>query len=407
MKKIVIMFSMVIGLIGAAGAKADESGDIQWNTVPEKTKIALYEAQQAMAKNDFAGAIELLLKFQKKRPECNHFLVEFNIGTAHGFLGQSDKAIEHLEKALSLEKNYAPLWMNLGKLYYQQKEYEKAGAALEQGFLLSPKKDPDVLFMAMAAFYQANNLSKTIELGRELLFTYQWEKHDIVGILASAYIADGNLPEAIGMIKKLTARVPDNDSYWKLIAQAYFKNQQFRDATIAYEIYGYLKDLSRDELMIMGDLFTMIGVPQRAAQYYEEALKNGGSAEEYDKLSIAYYCAYDFDKAIEAVDHAISRQESPERLLLKAQLYYVQDRYGEAQQYYVQAAQHMSNDGHEWLMAGYCAMRKGNVQLAKDLLRKASEFPAQRQDALAMLKSMSSGEEIQKAMQEFKQAYNL
>jgi tetratricopeptide (TPR) repeat protein len=390
-----------------ASAFANSPGEIDWEKVSEKTKMALYDAQQEMAKNNYRKAIDLLHKFQAKRPEHNHFLLDFNIGTAYGFLGDTDKAIEHLEKAAALEKNYAPLLLNLGKLYYQKKDFAKAATAVEQGFALSPQKDPEVLFMAMAGYFQANNLDKTIELGRDLLFNYRFEKNDVVGILASAYITKGNLPEAISMIKKITERDPGNDTYWKLIAQAYFKNQQYRDATVAYEIYGHLKDLSRDEVMIMGDLFTMIGLPLRAAQYYEEALRNGGTAEEFDKLSIAYYCAYEFDRAIKTVDKALAVNAGTERLLLKAQLYYVQDNYAEAQNLYMQAAQNMSRDGHEWLMAGYCAMRKGNVQMARDLLRKASEYPAQRQDALAMIKSLSSGEEINKAMQEFKQAYTL
>ncbi|MCX8045245.1 MAG: tetratricopeptide repeat protein [Desulfobacterota bacterium] len=391
----------------AAAVWADEAGDIQWKMIPEKTKMALYEAQQAMVKNDFQRAINILITFQKKRPEQNHALVDFNIGTAYGLLGNSDKAIEHLEKAVVLDPLYSAAWLNLGKLYYQKQSFGKAGAALEKAHALSVRKDPEVLFMAVASYYQASDFPKTIALGKDLLFTYGWEKNNLVEILASAAISSGNLQEATTLIRTLTERDPSNQTYWKLAAQAYFKNQQYKDATIAYEIFGYLGDLSREELFVMGDLFTMIGLPQRAAQYYEAALKDGGTAQEYDKLSIAYYCAYQFDKAVAAVDQAIAREENAERLLLKAQLLYVQDNFGEAHRYYVQAAQRMSTDGHEWLMAGYCAMRNGNVQLAKDLLRKASEYPAQRNDALAMLKSMSSGEEIQKAMQEFKQAYNL
>lgn len=393
--------------VGASAVRADETGDIQWKTIPEKTKIALYEAQQAMMKNDFQRAIDILVGFQKKRPEQNHALVDFNIGTAYGLLGNSDKAIEHLEKAATLDSSYSATWLNLGKLYYQKQLFVKAGAALEKAHGLSVRKDPEVLFMAVASYYQASDFQKTLELGKELLFTYNWEKNNLVEILASAAISSGNLQEATALIRTLTERDPSNQTYWKLAAQAYFKNQQYKDATIAYEIFGYLGNLSREELFVMGDLFTMIGLPQRAAQYYEAALRDGGTAQEYDKLSIAYYCAYQFDKAIAAVDKAIAQEETSERLLLKAQLHYVRDNFGEAHRYYVQAAQRMSTDGHEWLMAGYCAMRSGNVQLAKDLLRKASEFPAQRNDALAMLKSMSSGEEIQKAMQEFKQAYNL
>ena len=63
----------------------------------------------------------------------------------------------------------------------------------------------------------------------------------------------------------------------------------------------------------------------------------------------------------------------------------------------------MSNDGHEWLMAGYCAMRNGDNKKAKELLHKAMDFPAQRQEAQSILKIMSPAEEMKELMTEYKQ----
>jgi len=404
MKQLLCIVTVMAMVLCSAASPAQSSTDIQWDQVPAKTRMALYKAQQEMNENRIEKAISMLLAFQKKRPDDNHFLIEFNIGTAYGLLNNYTQAIVHLEKTVALAETYAPAWVNLGKLYYQTKDFSRAGAALEKGFRSDVQKDPEILFIAMAACYQGNDLAKTVALGEELLFTFKWEKNDIVSLLASTYIGLGNFAGAVDMLKRLTASDPSKAEVWKLLAQAHFKNQQFKEAAIAYEIYGFLHNPSREELVVMGDLFNMVGVPQQASHYYEQALQGGGTADEYEKMSVAYYTAYEFDKAIAAVDKAIAAEANAERLLLKAQLYYLRDDFGEAQSYYVKAAEVLSKDGHEWLMAGYCAMRAGNIDLARQLLHRASEFPAQRTEALAMLRTMSPADEIKRAMQEFKEA---
>ncbi len=396
--KVTIFVFLLCLVISLSASYAQEAGQIDWKSIPEQTRSILFKAQQEMNKNRFEQAIAILEKFQKRRAKYNHFLVEFNLGTAYGFLGDYDKAIQYLERAVALEAGYAPLWLNLGKLYYMQKQFGKAGNALETGFRANIKKEPEILFMAMAAFYQADNLEKTIVLGEELVNTYGRESTEVVSLLANAYITREEYDQAVTMLTKLTERNPDNIDAWKLLTQAYFKNQKYREAAVVYETYGYMGEMKRDELFIMGDLFTMVGVPMRAAQYYERALAEGGTPEEYEKMSVAYYSAYEFDKAIASIDKALEKDRSYERMLLKAQLYYLQDKFTEAQNLYVSAAEMMSKDGHEWLMAGYCAMRGGDIEIARELLHRATEFPTQRNEAMALLKMLTPVEEIKNLM---------
>lgn len=403
MKKTVALI-VLWGCMAVGGAMANEGGEIKWDTVPDQTKTALYEAQQDMNDGKMDKALEDLLYFQKKRSKYNHFLIEFNIGTLYGLQKQPDKAVVYLERAAALEKSYSPIWLNLGKLYYQMQVFDKAGAALEQSFRCSVQQATDILYMAMASFYQAGDLAKAAALGEELVQVYRSDRPEIVSLLAGIYIQQEKFGSAVAMLESLLGNNPSDDNLWKMLAQAHFKNQKFREAAIAYETYGYLKGLSREELLVMGDLFTMVGVPLRAAQYYELALQSGGTAEDREKLSVAYYCAYEFDRASAAVDDALKEKPTAERMLLKAQLSYLQERFIEAQKYYVQAAKLMSKDGHEWLMAGYCAMRSGNTDRARKLLSKAAEFSTQRQDALAMLKALQPVEDFKKSMQEFKDA---
>jgi hypothetical protein len=80
--------------------------------------------------------------------------------------------------------------------------------------------------------------------------------------------------------------------------------------------------------------------------------------------------------------------------LLKAQLSYLQDNFGDAQQYYADAAKTFSEDGHEWLMAGYCAMRDGDTATAKKWLLEASKYPDQRNEAQNLIKMISDREKL-------------
>jgi len=401
MKHTLVFFMSIVLAIGVFSS-SNATEQIDWDTVPERTKLALFKAQQEMNETRHQKAIDSLLKFQKKRSKYNHFLIEFSLGTAFGLLNQHDQAIYHLEKAAEMEQHYFPIWMNLGKLYYQTENFSKAGAALEKGFRSATVKNPETLFMAMAAYFQSNDLTKTIAIGEELVFSYQSMKDPVVSLLANAYITTKNFNGAIKMLHHLLDNNPNNHKAWKLLCHAYFNNQQYTEATISYETYGYLQGLDRDELMVLGDLFFMSGVPVRATHYYQQALKDGGTPGELEKLAVYYYSAFDIDEAVSSLDEALQGEETVERLLLKAQLYYLQDEFGKAERYYANAAEKLSKDGHEWLMAGYCAMRNGDSKKAKQWLHKAMDYPEQQEEAQTILKIMAPAEEIKKLMTDYK-----
>ena len=384
----------------ALSAGAATGGQIDWDAVPDRTRAMLVKAQQELNEQKYEQAIKRLSRYQQRHPRKNHFLIDFNLGTAYGLLGEQEQAIVHLERATRLEAAYAPLWLNLGKLYYQARAFEHAADALRRGFDCSPRKDPEVLFMAMAASYQAGNMPLTIELGQELVTTFRRDSIEVVSLLANAYLATEDYSGAVAMLRQLLGRTPGNPKIWKLLTQAYFKDQQYQQATVAYEIASYLQPFSRQDMLVMGDLFTMVGVPLRAGWYYEQAVGNEGTASEFEKMAVAYYSAYDFDRALWAIDMALKEGLTSERLLLKAQLYYLQEDFPTAQELYASAARQMSKDGHEWLMAGYCAMRSGDTAHAREWLERATEFETQRHEATAMLKILEPAEDIRELMQD-------
>ncbi|MDY6972187.1 MAG: tetratricopeptide repeat protein [Thermodesulfobacteriota bacterium] len=360
--------------------------------MPERTKQALFDAQQEIGEKKFEDAIDILTRFVERHSANNHFLVEFNLGTCFALSGRIGEAIRHLEKAAGMEEGYPPIWMNLGKLYYDNGDFRKAGTALERSFRLETNKDPQVLYMAMAAFFQADDLDKAISLGEELLLKVKKTDEDILGLLVNAYIKTENYDRAIDTVRAMLRRAPGDDKLWKLLAQLHINAHDYRRATVSYEIHGFLAGLEQKELWVMGDLFSMIGIPVKAAEYYEMALAGKeGTAEEYEKLATAYFSAFEYDRAIEALDISLNIKATTDKMLLKAQLYYLQDRFVQACQSYADAAAALgkTKDGHEWLMAGYCALRAGEKDKARELIIKAAEYPGQRKEAQGLLQMCS------------------
>jgi Flp pilus assembly protein TadD len=123
-------------------------------------------------------------------------------------LGKMDEAIEDYEKILSIDGNYAQAMAGIGKIYFNEKEYEKAELIL----LRAAKTDPadyEILFLTGRALLQnqdyklANNFferAKEINDDDPEIYFYQG--------MARAYIGDAY--GCAGSFNMYVSKQPDN-----------------------------------------------------------------------------------------------------------------------------------------------------------------------------------------------------
>jgi tetratricopeptide (TPR) repeat protein len=137
--------------------------------LPPEVHRALYKAQQLMNKKEYLQTTEELKKFIHKHTKENHYLIEFTLGNALTMCGKNKEAATHYRAALDLKLDYNPAWMNLGKIYYDLKEYQKAGHALVKGYETSEKKDPKTLYYAANAFMVVKEYQKAEETLKDCL----------------------------------------------------------------------------------------------------------------------------------------------------------------------------------------------------------------------------------------------
>lgn len=101
----------------------------------------VYTAQQAMEKKEYLKAEQCLWKYFKKHPQKPHYLVQFTMGNVLTLMGKEKEALSYYETSADLYPEYAPTWQNMGKIYFDIKQYEKAGDCLLKTYELVEKKN--------------------------------------------------------------------------------------------------------------------------------------------------------------------------------------------------------------------------------------------------------------------------
>ena len=362
--------------------------------LPPEVHRALYKAQQLMNKKEYLKTTEELKKFIHKYPKKNHYLIEFTLGNALTMCGKKKEVVTHYLAALDLKPDYNPAWMNLGKIYYDLKEYQKAGNALIKGYETGEKKEPGTLFNACSAFLMADKKENAIPYLKVLVSGKLGSpKQEWVQSLLMVYIDLKLTKKAEQMLERLVDRYRDNPLWWRLSYQFYANQNDYEKAITSLIIYSYLTPLKRDEIILLGDLLGVIGLPLEAAGYYEKALKSNGKPEEYEKLISFLLAAHKLEKARKALNQALKKNPTAKLWALLGQINYKQEKYEDALQAFSQSA-HLDPDNGEYpLMMGYCALQLEKKDKAMLALKKASQFPRQHKIARELLKQVASWKE--------------
>lgn len=391
MKRLCIFF--LIFLLYAPPLSYSHENDEKLELPPEVHR-ALYKAQQLMNKKEYLKTSEELKRFIHKHPKKNHYLIEFTLGNALAMAEKKKQALTHYRAALELKPDYNPAWMNLGKTYYDLKQYGSAGHALVKGYETSEEKQPEALFNACSAFLMAEEKEKAMPY-LEILVSGKLgsPKHEWVQSLFMVYIDLKLTQKAEGMLKRLVNRDGDNPLWWHLSYQFYVTQNHYQKAITSLIIYSYLTPLKRDEIILLGDLFGAIGVPLEAARYYEQALESDGKPEEYEKLISFLLAGHRPEKAREMANRAINKNPTAKLWSLLGQIFYKQVRYDNAFQAFGQSARLDPKNGEYPLMMGYCALQLQDKDKALLALKKASQFPRQRKIAKELLKQVASWKE--------------
>lgn len=156
---------------------------------------------EALQAEDFARAKEILASAVEQSPTDPQAV--FYLGVAESGLGETDAAIQHLEKALELEPKLSDAALNLSALLVDQQRYDEALSAAEKGLAVAPndlgllQNKALSLLMTGKEAEAAPLLAKVVEKSPDA--------EDVRFMYAQALLASGDEAAAKGQLDELTA----------------------------------------------------------------------------------------------------------------------------------------------------------------------------------------------------------
>jgi tetratricopeptide (TPR) repeat protein len=354
---------------------------------PEVQKV-VYEAQQLMEKKDYLKAEGCLRKFIEKNRKRPHYLVEFTLANCLTMLSGRDKdAVLHYRAAANLYPGFVAAWQNMGKIYFDLNQYDEAGDCLLQAYELSEKNDFSLLYYAAVSYIMAEKGEKALP-HLELLASGEvgHPKTEWLEALLKVYMDLKFKEKAFAVVRRLIDENGDDPRWWKILAQLHLQQSDYKPAVAALTVHSYLTPLKKQDVVLLGDLTNAIGVPLRAAAYYEKALSLENNVGDYEKLASAYIGAHRPAKAIEVLDRALEKKPTSGLWFMMGQVLYEEENFDKAYNAFNQSARIDPKSGRAYLMMGYCALQMDKKETARSAFQKACRFPRQEKTAKRLLR---------------------
>ena len=231
----------------------------------------LDKAWEAIRKEDWRGASEILTRLRKSQPD-NPF-VWFALGYLHRKLDNHEFAIQHYKQAIALKPDYAEAYFFMGVSYCGLDRYEDAIEAYTRCLVLNPQDAKVHCYIGNAYRSQAHsgNLDKPRKMKRsdiQDIFRKAVDAYSRALTIDSNYAeawygkgdafdAIGKYLEAIEAFKKTIALKPDDAPAWFNLGSSYYKLGQWDEANAAFreslrlEPNGLFADLGRKSITLI------------------------------------------------------------------------------------------------------------------------------------------------------------
>jgi tetratricopeptide (TPR) repeat protein len=398
LQTIIMTCCLLCGLLPCAAIGADvgygapdRNGSEKPQDLSMRATRILYEAQQLIDRKEYDKAARILEKFIEKHPKQDHCFVEFTLGNALYFTGKKEACLNHYKAAAKMDPSYGPVWVNLGQVAYDLKQYGLAADALARGFALieEEERSPDLLYYAAVAHIMDGHKEKAAPVLEALVSGEHGDPDkEWFQALLNVYLDLDREEQAERLLRKMMERYGAEPETWRLAYQFEASRKSYKMAAVALTIYGYLKPLDREEAILLADLYATIKVPVLACEYYENAFASGASPEEYERLASVYMAAHKRGDARKTLAKALKNKPTPSLWSLVGDLNYMEEDFEGAYYAFEESVRLDPKDGRAYLMMGYCALQANKKKQAADALQKAQGFPTQRRLARQLLKHL-------------------
>jgi len=337
----------------------------QSEDMPRQEQKALHRAQKHLSEDSADDCLSELRRFREKHGEPESALFHLVQGNAL----YSQKEYQKAEKAYSRGLNKAPdhpaLLRNLASVCLRTGDPHRAGRLYRRAHEASEEPDPELLYRAGAAFYQAEAFDRALSALNDLFARAEEIQPAWADLMVYTCLESGKWARAQDVLDRLLEKHPEQRRYWKLLAQVRLKREEYRKAACALEIAYKLESPDPSGWKDLANIYASIDAPLQAAEALERSCEGSCSIEENKRLARLYSRACRYEQAIASLDRALKHSASADLYLEKGRLCYRAGRF-EAALSALRESLELSPDRHEarlWL--GYTAWQLRDWDLAK------------------------------------------
>ena len=290
-------------------------------------------------KFDYAALLTRMGKYDEAIVAYNDYLKKYpkdtnaylNLGILYKGTQKPKEAIAVLQKGVKLDVTNADMKNELGKSYFENKEYEKAIVVYNQ-ILAQNKGNLQALFNKALALQGLKEFKRaeTIYLALskepvENLAKYKLEYPNIQKALASNYIAWANYyntkkdyKNAKETYAKALAINPDNTNAYKGLAKTY-EDMGIKDLAVEnYEKAIQIEPENAELFMSYGETLEHLNDLEQAQGAFSKAIElDDKSSEAYVLSGDNYLKQKNFDKAIEQYKKALELDSEDDSIAIK------------------------------------------------------------------------------------------
>ena len=335
-------------------SKEPKIGSIE--TLPREAKLALLEAQQQLEAGNSEKAVKILEKYVNDHAKKDDsYLMRYNYASMLVQVDKREDALVQYEKVVALEPRYDAGWLGLGETAYGLGQFKRASEALAQGYRVMTEKRPDVLYYSATAQVLAGDAAGALPVLEELVSGKHGDpKFEWFRGLVGASLQVPNSVVGQKAVDEMLQRFGTDPDAWYLAFQFAAGVSDYHQAAVALTVVGYLRPLSRQEQLQLGDLYAAVEAPAAAAGYYSEATQDTASASEIERVASAYLASYQSNEALAVLEKGLREHPTFRLWSLLGDLHVMEERYDQAQHAFEECIKMNPTETRPHLMLGYC-----------------------------------------------------
>jgi len=357
--------------------------------LPWRLKRAMFEAAEQRDEHRYDQAAAVFNRLLLEHPESDHVLLRVYLGNDLMMADSIDAALGHYQAGAALDSHYAAAWLGVGNAAYETGEFVRSAEAFSRARRCGHQNSPQVIYYIAAAWVMAERHQLAIPYLDELVSgQIAPPELDWFRLLLTIQQELGLTSEAESTIVQMISLFEDDPDCWQLIYQYAAVAGDYERSAVAKTITGYLRPLSRQETISLGDLYLSIGAASRACDYYAEALGDSANADEYERYASAALAARDGGKVEEILRLALSNEPTARLWSLLGDHYYLEEEFQKSYDAFAESARLDEGEGRAFLMMAYNALAIGDLDKLSACVREVDRFSEYQKQARELEKQL-------------------